>query len=127
MEFQNFTNEIQNIEVQYSRPKGIIFIARNDENLPLGCFGIRVLEDSICELKRMFLKKEARGLGLGKQMLEKAIEAAKELGYQKMRLDTLPTMNAAIGLYKKVGFYEIEPYRFNPIQGTKYFELSLHK
>lgn len=127
LEFQNFTNEIQNIEIQYSRPKGIIFIARNDKNLPLGCFGIRALEGSICELKRMFLKKEARGLGLGKQMLEKAIETAKELGYQKMRLDTLPTMNAAIGLYKKIGFYEIEPYRFNPIQGTKYFEMSLHK
>lgn len=73
----------------------------------------------------MYLKSTYRGLGLGKKLLQKSIEIAKELGYTKMRLGTLPTMQAAIGLYKSIGFYEIAPYRFNPIEGTKYFEIIL--
>ncbi len=125
LEFQNFSNEIEEIERQYSRPKGVIFITYNEARSPLGCFGIRELEDSICELKRMYLKKEARGLGIGKRMLSKSIEIGKQLGYKKMRLDTLPTMQSAINLYKKVGFHEIEPYRYNPVDGAKYFEIEL--
>lgn len=122
--FQNFDKEVENIENQYSRPNGAIFIAYNDKT-PLGCFGIRKLEDAVCELKRMYLRKEARGHGTGKKLLKKSIELGKELGYEKMRLDTLPTMQSAIGLYEKAGFYEIEPYRFNPIKGAKYFEIKL--
>ena len=123
--FQNFSDEIDNIKEHYSRPKGVIIIARKDRSMVLGCFGIRDLTGTICELKRMYLKSEARGIGIGKLMLEKSIEIGKELGYKKMRLDTLPTMHSAIGLYTKMGFYEIEPYRFNPIKGAKYFELRL--
>ena len=125
LEFQNFSKEIENIKNQYSRPQGIIFIVNGKKELALGCFGIRQLEDSICELKRMYLKSEARGLGIGKLMMEKAIEVGKELGYKKMRLDTLSTMSSAIRLYEKIGFYEIEPYRFNPMESAKYFEIEL--
>jgi len=125
LEFQDFNKEIENIESQYSRPKGILFVARNDKNAPLGCFAIRELKARICELKRMYLKKEARGLGIGRKMLDESIEIGKELGYKKMRLDTLPEMHAAITLYQKAGFYEIAPYRFNPIKGSKYFEIEL--
>lgn len=127
LEFQNFTKEIENIEGKYSRPKGALLIARNENNVSLGCCAIRELEASICELKRMYLRKEARGLGIGKNMLSKSILIGKELGYQKMRLNTLPTMDSAIALYQRMGFYEIEPYRFNPIKGTKYFEIELCK
>lgn len=127
LEFQNFSEEIKHIESQYARPKGVLFIARDKEGKELGCFGIRALEGSICELKRMYVKPEARGLGIGKLMLEKSLEIGKELGYQKMRLDTLPTMHKAICLYEKVGFYAIEPYRFNPVNGTKYFQIDLIK
>ncbi len=127
LEFQNFNEEIENIKSLYSRPKGVLFIALDDKRSPLGCVGIRKLENSICELKRMYLKEEARGLGIGKQLLKKAIEVGEELGYQKMRLDTLPIMHSAIDLYKRTGFYEIEPYRFNPIKGTKYFEIKLYE
>lgn len=125
LEFQNFNKEVENLEDQYSRPEGVIYIIYNLENLPIGCFGIRKLENSICELKRMYLKEDYRGLGFGKKMMEKAIEAGKEMRYQKMRLDTLSTMNTAIGLYKSVGFYEIESYCFNPIETAKYFEINL--
>lgn len=123
--FQNFEKEIENLEAQYSKPKGIIYLAYKYQSTPVGCFGIRAFDGEICELKRMYLKNEARGLGIGKQMLEKAIEAGEELGYKKMRLDTLSTMHKAIHLYEKAGFYEIAPYRFNPIDGAKYFEIEL--
>ena len=74
----------------------------------------------------MYLKASVRGMGIGKLLLTKAIKAGKELGYNTMRLDTLPSMQSAIGLYQKMGFYEIPPYRFNPIAGTKYFEIQLN-
>ena len=125
LSFQNFNQEIINIENQYCRPKGIIYLALNNNEKPIGCFGIRVFEDSICELKRMYLKKEYRRLGLGKLLLKKSIEVGKALNYKKMRLDTLPSMQAAISLYEQIGFYEIAAYRFNPIVGTKYFEIVL--
>lgn len=125
LEFQNFREETHNIETQYSRPDGALFIADNDLKKVMGCFGVRSLEQSICELKRMYLRKEARGMGIGKQLLIKSLEVGKELGFKKMRLDTLPTMESAIGLYIKMGFCEIDPYRYNPIDGTKYFEIAL--
>lgn len=125
LSFQNFEQELLNIKSQYARPKGIIYIAYNNKEESIGCFGIRAFDDSVCELKRMYLKNAYRGLGIGKKLLEKSIEVAKELDYQKMRLDTLPTMHSAISLYEKMGFYEIDPYRFNPIEGTKYFEIAL--
>lgn len=127
LEFQNFSKEVDNITREYARPNGTIFIAYKDEKIPLGCFGIRKLEKDICELKRMYLRTEVRGLGIGKQLLKRAIEVGKELGYTTMRLDTLPTMLSAISLYKNEGFYEIEPYRYNPIIDTKYLEIKLNK
>jgi len=124
LEFQNFSQEIKDIQTQYARPEGAVFLAFNNENTPVGCVGVRKLNETSCELKRMYLKSASRGLGIGKLMLEKSIALGKELGYQKMRLDTLQTMHAAIGLYQKLGFYEIDPYRFNPLEGAKYFEIK---
>lgn len=125
LSFQNFNQEIQNIKQQYARPSGVMIIVYSDNEKTIGCFGIRAYEGTICELKRMYLKKEYRGLGIGKELLTKSIELGRALGYKKMRLDTLPSMQAAIGLYKNMGFYEISAYRFNPIEGTKYFEIAL--
>lgn len=125
LSFQNFNQEIQNIEHQYAKPSGVIYIGFDNNEKPIACFGIRMFEDVICELKRMYVNKNYRGQGLGKKLLIKSIAVGKELGYKKMRLDTLPTMHTAIGLYKKLGFYEIPAYRFNPIKGTKYFEIDL--
>ena len=127
LSFQKFDQEILNIQYQYARPEGILFIAYDQDQQPMGCFGIRRFEDSICELKRMYLKQEQRGKGIGKSLLAKAIEAGRELHYKKMRLDTLPSMQAAMGLYRKMGFYEIPAYRYNPVEGTKFFEIQLER
>jgi putative acetyltransferase len=122
--FQDFDNEVRNVSSVYSAPSGAFFIAFQD-NTPIGCFGIRSIDGSICELKRMFLTKENRKKGLGEVLLKKAIAVAIDLKFGKMRLDTLPSMNSAFHLYQKLHFTEIEPYRHNPISGSKFLELEL--
>jgi GNAT superfamily N-acetyltransferase len=127
LEFQNFNEELENLKNKYSRPQGLIYIVFDHYNSPIGCFGIRALNNTICELKRMYLKEGSRGFGIGKLMMKKSIEAGKRLGYHKMRLDTLSSMRHALTLYKKSGFYEIDPYCFNPIPEATYFEINLLK
>ena len=126
LSFQNFNEELASLSIMYAKPHGVLIIA-TEEKEPIGCFGIRKLEDSIGELKRMYIREQARGFGKGKQLLQNAIETAAQLGYSKMRLDTLATMGSAIHLYKQAGFYEMEPYRFNPMEGAKYFEIELYR
>ncbi|HEY0655135.1 MAG TPA: GNAT family N-acetyltransferase [Chryseosolibacter sp.] len=124
LDFQNFEEEIKGLPTHYGPPHGAVLLLV-DHDQTIGCFAIRKFADSIGELKRMYLRKEWQGQGLGKLMLKKAIAIASQLGYSRMRLDTLPTMHSAIRLYTSTGFYEIPPYRFNPIHGTKYFEIQL--
>ena len=125
LSFQNFEHELKHLAAQYGKPYGTVLLAKTKEKDIVGCVGIRPLESGICELKRMYLRPAARGLGLGTALLQKAIQMGIQLGYTYMRLDTLPTMHAAMSLYEKEGFYQIEPYRFNPIAGTKYYEKEL--
>lgn len=125
LSFQDFEQELLDIAKQYSRPNGALIIAYSVESQPLGCVGIRRLSPTVCELKRMYLKQSARGKGLGKQLLSKAIAIAKKMQYIRMRLDTLETMDAAMGIYKKMGFYDIPAYRYNPLENARYFEIRL--
>lgn len=125
LEFQNFKQELATLETQFSRPHGVLFLVKNASDEFIGCFAVRDYEHPICELKRMYIKAEARGLGIGRKMLEKSIEISRQLGYEKMRLDTLPSMTKAQSLYSKMGFYDIDPYRYNPIKWTKFMEIIL--
>ena len=125
LSFQDFNDEINNLKVQYSPPGGILLIGYTHNHYPVGCFGIRRLDAFYCELKRMYLKNEFRGRGIGDQMILLAIDQSTRLNYHYIRLDTLPSMTAAISLYGKYGFYEIPPYRFNPIEGSIYLEKKL--
>ena len=96
-----------------------------DANAFVGCSGIRRLDDETAELKRMYVKNEYRGYQIGVALLERSCEIAKQLGYKKLRLDTLATMTRAQQLYTASGFYQIAPYRFNPLPGTIYMEKEL--
>lgn len=125
LEFQNFEEEVRNLERQYARPQGVIYLIFDLKGAAIGCFGIRKLESTIAELKRMYVKPKFRGRGIGREMLKKSKDIGRQLEYQKMRLDTLSTMHAAIALYETMGFYEIDAYRYNPIPGAKYFEVDL--
>lgn len=122
--FQDFDTELNEINIQYSAPTGGLILIKKD-NLFIGCAGIRKLVKGVAELKRMYIIPHYRGLGLGKILLEKAIELARKIGYRKIRLDTMTTMKAAVNLYTRYGFKEINPYRFNPSPEVLYLEKDI--
>jgi putative acetyltransferase len=122
--FQNFEKELSEIESQYNLPYGALVLI-NQNDLFIGCAGIRKFENGIAELKRMFIQPEFQGHGLGVLLLEKMIGLAKEMGYARIRLDTVGSMSRAIHLYRKLGFNDIAPYRFNPVPGVRYFEKEI--
>jgi putative acetyltransferase len=124
LSFQAFEEELTTLEKMYSFPDGAILLSK-EKNIFTGCVAVRKKEAGIAELKRMYIKPENRKQGLGKSLLENAIEIAIKLGYTKIRLDTLDNMTPAINLYKNAGFYEIEPYYFNPEKNAVFFEKQL--
>ncbi|MGB7207829.1 MAG: GNAT family N-acetyltransferase [Pyrinomonadaceae bacterium] len=123
--FQGFEDELNQLPGRYACPDGRLFLASVDEKLA-GCIALRKLEDDICEMKRLYLREEFRGLGLGNTMIEKLIEEAQVIGYSKMRLDTYPPkMGKAVKLYESHGFSAIPPYYDNPHEGVLFMELVL--
>jgi len=123
--FQNFDKELAELPGDYAPPGGRLLVAEYEGN-PAGCVALHKFADSICEMKRLYLRPAFRGLGLGRKLTERVIEEARAIGYQRMRLDTVePAMKDAVGLYGKLGFKTIAPYRVNPMPGTVYLELEL--
>jgi len=121
----NFDQELAGLPGAYAPPDGRLFLAQW-ENKPAGCVALRKLESGICEMKRLYLSPKFRGKGVGKILAEFIIHEARNIGYQKMRLDTIQSnMQEAIALYRQLGFNEIAPYRVNPLPGVIFMELVL--
>lgn len=124
LSFQNFEDEMNSLPIMYNERDGGLFLAHLYQQ-PAGVVGLRRFNDADGEIKRMFVREQARGNGIGKMLLKKCIETARALNYATVKLDTTDTMQSAIKLYLDAGFMEIEPYRYNPEKGARYFELSL--
>ena len=125
LSYQNFDTELNKINIQYSFPAGGLILIQDNNNNYVGCGGIRKHKDSIAELKRMYIKPDHRGKGLGKKLLVFLIELVKKLGYKKIWLDTLESLKEATHIYRNFGFIQIDAYRYNPNPDVLYFELEL--
>jgi ribosomal protein S18 acetylase RimI-like enzyme len=123
--YQDFASELAGLPGKYAEPKGALLLARDDAGAPLGCIALRPLDEDVCEMKRLFLKPEARGLGLGRALAEAIIAAGRDRGYRELRLDTLPSMTSAIALYEGLGFERIDPYYAPTPDGTVFMALKL--
>ena len=124
LEIQKYDNEIENPEDKYGMPWGRLYIAFY-ENQVAGCIALRKLNETECEMKRLYVKPEFRNKGIAKMLVEKVISDSKEIGYSSMLLDTLPFLQTAIKMYKKIGFYEIGCYNDSPLDNTIYMKLDL--
>ena len=123
--FQSFDQELAGLPGKYAPPEGRLLLADYQGQLA-GCVAMRKLESDICEMKRLYLRPKFRGKGLGRILAEAIIAEAHQIGYRRMRLDTVgPVMQDAVAMYRKLGFREIAPYRANPMAGTLYLELTL--
>jgi ribosomal protein S18 acetylase RimI-like enzyme len=118
--FQGFEQELADLPGCYAAPRGQILLAPG-----AGVVALRPLSGDICEMKRLYVRPQARGLGLGARLAHLIIAAGQERGYRAMRLDTHESMTAAIALYRELGFREIAPYYDNPVAGIRYYELTL--
>ncbi len=120
--FQSFEEELANLPGKYATPAGRLLLASNGEKIT-GCIALRKIDDETCEMKRLFVREDFRGSGLGRELIEKLISEAKEIGYRRILLDTLPAkMPKAVALYKHYGFHEIAPYYDNPHEETLFME-----
>ncbi|UCG46375.1 MAG: GNAT family N-acetyltransferase [Phycisphaerales bacterium] len=124
LSFQDFDEEIARLPGDYSPPEGVLLLAISDGEAA-GCVGLRKLDERTCEMKRLYVKPQLRGLGIGRALVETLIEKTRGMGYTAMLLDTVPSMQIAKALYASLGFRRISPYRYNPIEGAVFMELRL--
>ncbi len=122
--FQGFAAEVVGLPGDYAPPTGRLFLATQDGK-PLGCVALRKLDAIRCEMKRLFVRPEARGLRLGRALVDRVIAEAHAIGYEEIVLDTLPSMVEAQRMYERLGFRDIPPYRENPVPGARYLAKRL--
>jgi putative acetyltransferase len=121
---QGFEKELASLPGGYGPPQGRLLLALQDGQTA-GCIALRPLQPGVCEMKRLYVRPAFRTNGVGRVLVDRIIQEARQAGYRHMRLDTLPSMTAALALYRRLGFREIEPYYENPVEGAVFLELQL--
>jgi putative acetyltransferase len=123
--FQGFDDELRSLPGPYALPEGRLLLAFDDDR-PAGCIALKRLAVGICEMKRLYVRPQFRGRGLGRTLAEMLVSEARTAGYELMRLDTIAdVLPEAMALYRSMGFYEILPYYDNPIPGAAFLQLEL--
>jgi len=125
LKFQKFNEEVKQLPGDYGPPTGSLLLAVDDKEVAFGCASLRKVDAKTGEMKRLYVKPEARKKGIGRQLAQAILESARGRGYQRIVLDTTPHMKEAIDLYESLGFERIAAYRKNPIKGALFFELWL--
>ena len=126
LSFQDFATELDTLPGKYAPPKGEIILACDAQGNAIGCVAVRPLQsDGCCEMKRLYVTPAGRGFGLGRKLVDAALDIASHLGYREIRLDTLSSMHKAMELYEKSGFRRVEPYYDNPIADAIFYARSL--
>lgn len=123
LDFQHFEAELDGLPGAYASPAGRLLLATH-ETMAVGCVALRPVGDHRCEMKRLFVRPAARGLGLGQALLDRIVSEARDAGYRGIVLDTLPTMLAAQQMYVRAGFTDIPPYTTNPVPGARFLGLD---
>jgi GNAT superfamily N-acetyltransferase len=124
LSFQGFEQEIERLSSEYGPPTGAFFLAM-EEGQAIGCIGLHRFSEETGEIKRLYVAPAGRGRGVARALVERVLDAARELGYRRLLLDTLPSMKEARSLYLSMGFKPTEPYRFNPVAGTAFLKIEL--
>ena len=124
LSFQDFEEELAGLPGEYAPPHGAALLALQRGEVA-GCVALRRIDPRACEMKRLYVRPRFQRRGIGKELAAAIIKQARQSGYQRMRLDTVPWMTAAIELYESLGFQDIKPYRYNPIEGARFMELLL--
>jgi carbonic anhydrase len=124
--FQNYEKELAELPGDYAPPSGRLWLVLDEDGGAAGCAALRDLGNGVCEMKRLFVRPEFRGQHLGERLVELILNEARAIGYQHIRLDTLPgKMDRAIAMYRARGFKDIPPYYNNPVVGAAFMELAL--
>lgn len=124
--YQSFGDELASLPGRYAPPQGALLLAGAPDGEPIGCVGLRPLaSEGACEMKRLYVAPAGRGTGLGRALAEAIVAEARRIGYREMLLDTLPSMAAALGLYRSLGFRPAAPYYATPVPGTIFLHLCL--